>query len=145
MVTWNSLYGNEGSVGNQPEVELNYGDQGLGRALSIYVTAAIAILVAAVWLAMTGDHLAEKMGWEASFMGTQFLAISTSLPEIATSFAALRLQAPDLAITNLLGSNIFNMGFEVCSLFFSRFYVVGYSYLLLFFIIKNSKKAKKRK
>ncbi len=102
---------NEGSLGNQPEVELNYGDQGLGRALSIYVTAAIAILVAAVWLAMTGDHLAEKMGWEASFMGTQFLAISTSLPEIATSFAALRLQAPDLAITNLLGSNIFNMGF----------------------------------
>ena len=102
---------NEGSLGNQPEIELNYGDQGLGRALSIYVTAAIAILVAAVWLAMTGDHLAEKMGWEASFMGTQFLAISTSLPEIATSFAALRLQAPDLAITNLLGSNIFNMGF----------------------------------
>ena len=37
--------------------------------------------------------------------------MSTSLPEIATSFAALRLNAPDLAITSVLGSNMFNMGF----------------------------------
>ena len=44
-------------------------------------------------------------------MGTQFLAFSTSLPELATSFAAIRLHAPELAITNVLGSNLFNMGF----------------------------------
>ena len=51
------------------------------------------------------------MGWEASFVGTQFLAISTSLPEFAASYAAVRIGAPDLAIANLLGSNLFNMGF----------------------------------
>ena len=66
---------------------------------------------AAIWLATTGDHLSEAMGWEKSFMGTQFLALSTSLPELAASFAALRLGAPDLAIANVLGSNVFNMGF----------------------------------
>ena len=49
------------------------------------------------------------MGWEASFVGTLFLAFSTSLPELATSFAAIRLNAPELAITNVLGSNLFNM------------------------------------
>ena len=65
----------------------------------------------AVWLAHTGDQLAEEMGWEASFVGTQFLALSTSLPELAASFAAIRLNAPELAISNLLGSNLFNMGF----------------------------------
>ena len=51
------------------------------------------------------------MGWEASFVGTQFLAFSTSLPELAASFAAVRLGAPELAIGNILGSNVFNMGF----------------------------------
>ena len=51
------------------------------------------------------------MNWDASFVGTQFLALSTSLPELAASIAALRLGAPDLAITNVLGSNLFNMGF----------------------------------
>ena len=65
----------------------------------------------AVWLAQTGHNLAEEMGWEASFVGTQFLAISTSLPELATAVAAIRLNAPTLAISNLLGSNLFNMGF----------------------------------
>ena len=62
-------------------------------------------------LAHTGEGLAEAMGWERSFVGTQFLALSTSLPELAASVAAIRIMAPELAITNLLGSNLFNMGF----------------------------------
>ena len=88
-----------------------YAAQSLPRALVIYSASAAVVVAAAVWLATTGDDLADAMGWEESFVGTQFLAISTSLPEIATSFAALRLNAPDLAISNLLGSNVFNMGF----------------------------------
>lgn len=95
----------------EAEDHARYADQSLAKAFAIYFGAAAVVVAAAVWLAMTGDELAHEMGWEASFMGTQFLAISTSLPEIATSFAALRLNAPDLAITNVLGSNVFNMGF----------------------------------
>ena len=95
----------------EAEVHARYADQSLPKAFAIYFASAAVVVAAAVWLAMTGDELAHEMGWEASFMGTQFLAISTSLPEIATSFAALRLNAPDLAITNVLGSNVFNMGF----------------------------------
>ncbi len=95
----------------EEEPQAKYADQSLSRALFVYFGAAAVVVAAAVWLAMTGDDLAEAMGWKASFMGTQFLAMSTSLPEIATSFAALRLNAPDLAITSVLGSNVFNMGF----------------------------------
>ena len=82
----------------------------LSRALLIYAVSAAVVVAAAVWLADVGEQIAETMHWEESFVGTQFLAISTSLPEIGTSFAALRLNAPDLAITNVLGSNVFNMG-----------------------------------
>ena len=86
-------------------------DETLTRAFGKYAVAMLVIVGAAVLLAWTGDQIAHKMGWEASFVGTQFLAISTSLPEFAASYAAVRIGAPDLAIANLLGSNLFNMGF----------------------------------
>ena len=73
--------------------------------------AASFVVSAAVLLSGTGEQIAEKMGWEASFVGTQFLAFSTSLPELAAAFAAIRINAPELAITGVLGSNLFNMGF----------------------------------
>ena len=76
-----------------------------------YLVSAAVIIGAAVWLARTGEAITHAMGWEASFVGTQFLALSTSLPELAASFAAIRINAPELALGNLLGSNLFNMGF----------------------------------
>ena len=83
----------------------------LRKALLVYGVAASTVVVAAIWLAYTGDSLAEELGLERSFIGTQFLALSTSLPELAASIAAIRLGAPELAIGNVLGSNLFNMGF----------------------------------
>ena len=94
----------------QEEVSERNGES-IPRAFSKYTIAMLVIVGAAVVLAKTGDRLAHEMGWEASFVGTQFLAISTSLPEFAASYAAVRIGAPDLAIANLLGSNLFNMGF----------------------------------
>lgn len=88
----------------------SYEGESLRRAFAMYAVSAAVVVGAAVWLAYAADGVATEMGWAASFMGTQFLAFSTSLPELAASFAALRLGAPDMAITNLLGSNIFNMG-----------------------------------
>ena len=89
----------------------DYADQSLKKSFGVYLVSAGVVVASAVLLAETGFEIAEVMDWEASFVGTQFLALSTSLPEIATAFAALRLNAPDLAITNVLGSNVFNMGF----------------------------------
>lgn len=42
-------------------------------------------------------------------MGTTLVALSTTLPELVSSLAAVRLGAHDLAIGNLFGSNAFNM------------------------------------
>lgn len=100
----------EGEDETDSELEPVEARQSLTRALVIYALSAAVVVGAAVWLANTGEQIAEMMHWEESFVGTQFLAISTSLPEIGTSLAALRLGAPDLAITNVLGSNVFNMG-----------------------------------
>lgn len=93
------------------ELEDNYSNESLFKSSAIYVFSATVIVGSAIWLAFTGEQIAKEMGWEASFVGTQFLALSTSLPELAASFAALRILAPELAISNVLGSNLFNMGF----------------------------------
>ena len=91
--------------------EHQYADARLSRASVTYLLAAAVVVGAAVFLSFIGKQIAEEMGWEASFVGTQFLAFSTSLPELAASFAAIRINAPELAITGVLGSNLFNMGF----------------------------------
>ena len=88
-----------------------YDQSSLRGAVAIYSLTAVIIVASAVWLAFSGDQIADQMKREESFVGTQFLAFSTSLPELAASFAALRLRAPELAISNVLGSNLFNMGF----------------------------------
>tara|TARA_B100001142_G_scaffold327810_1_gene386348 strand:+ start:1733 stop:2758 length:1026 start_codon:yes stop_codon:yes gene_type:complete len=93
------------------EDEDDYSKENMSKAVLIYSISAIIVVIAAIWLAQTGDDLADAMGWGKSFMGTQFLALSTSLPELAASIAAIRIRAPELAVTNLLGSNLFNMGF----------------------------------
>jgi cation:H+ antiporter len=48
-------------------------------------------------------------GLEASLIGTLFLAISTSLPELVISFASVRMGFLDMAVGNVLGSNLFNL------------------------------------
>ena len=48
-------------------------------------------------------------GWGQSFVGTLFLAFTTTLPEITVSFTAMRIGAIDMAVANMIGSNLFNL------------------------------------
>jgi cation:H+ antiporter len=48
-------------------------------------------------------------GWDRTFVGTILVAAVTSMPEAAVTIAALRIGALDMAIANLLGSNLSNM------------------------------------
>ena len=49
------------------------------------------------------------MGWGQSFVGTLLVAAVTSAPEVAVTISALRIGAIDMAIANLLGSNLFDI------------------------------------
>ena len=80
----------------------------LRRAVIRYA-AAIVIVAAGIWLPFIGVKLASVMGWHKTFVGTLFIASATSLPELAVTVAALRIGALDMAIGNLLGSNLFNI------------------------------------
>ena len=71
--------------------------------------AAIVILAAAPFMVSAADGIATESGLGESFVGASFLAFSTSLPELSTAVAAVRIGAFDLAVGSLLGSNAFNM------------------------------------
>ncbi len=74
----------------------------LRKAYLYYAIAALVIIGAGTWLAFIGREIAESTGWGQSFVGSLFLAATTSLPEIAVSFAALRLGAVDIQTMPLL-------------------------------------------
>jgi len=74
-----------------------------------YARWALVVVAAGAWLPFVGERLAHEMGWQQSFVGSLFVAFSTSLPEMAVTLAAVRMGALDLAIGNLLGSNLFNI------------------------------------
>ncbi|EHC09661.1 sodium/calcium exchanger membrane region [Fischerella thermalis JSC-11] len=76
----------------------------------MFALLALAIVVLGVWLASLGDRIATVTGLGQSFIGALLLAATTSLPEVVTGVAAVRLNAVDLAVSNIFGSNIFNMG-----------------------------------
>ena len=87
----------------------DYADISKGRAFLIFIASAMGVILLGIWLATIGDRLAMTTGLSRSFVGNVFLAVSTSLPEIAASLSAIRLNAIDLAIGNVLGSNLFNV------------------------------------
>jgi cation:H+ antiporter len=81
----------------------------LRREWTRFGIAAAVVLAAGSWLPSLADRLAESMGWSRSFVGTLFMALVTTLPEMAVTLSALRIGALDMAIGNLLGSNLFNV------------------------------------
>lgn len=81
----------------------------LGQAIARYSLAALVVVGAGTWLPFIGKDIAALYNWHASFVGTLFIAAATSLPELAVTLSAMRLGALDMAIANLLGSNLFNL------------------------------------
>lgn len=79
------------------------------EAVIKYALNAFIIIAAATWLPFIGDRLAAATGLGRTFFGSVFVAMTTSLPELVVSIAALRIGAADMAIANLFGSNMFNM------------------------------------
>jgi cation:H+ antiporter len=81
----------------------------LKKAIGRYALHALIVIGAAIFLPYFGEHIASHTGLGNSFFGTLFIAAATSLPELVVSLAALRIGALDMAVGNLLGSNVFNM------------------------------------
>jgi cation:H+ antiporter len=94
----------------EPEAERRYAAMGLRQAELLFGLNALAVVGAGAFLPRVATDLAHLMGWQQSLVGTIFVAASTSLPEVVVILSALRMGAVDLAVGNLFGSNLFNLG-----------------------------------
>ncbi|MFO7690697.1 MAG: calcium/sodium antiporter [Cryobacterium sp.] len=81
-----------------------------GKSL-LLVLLGVALLVSGATLLVEGAvNIADSLGVSSLVVGLTVVAVGTSLPELATSIIAVRRGEGDLAVGNVVGSNIFNIG-----------------------------------
>ncbi len=79
------------------------------KALSVFFIAAVVLFVSTLQFVSSAREAARLTGLGETFVGTTLLAITTSLPELASSLIAVRMGHYELAVGNMFGSNAFNM------------------------------------
>ena len=78
-----------------------------------FALASAAVIAAGIWLSFIGDEISTTTGWGGTFVGTLFLAVTTSAPELVVAIGALRLGAIDLAVADILGANMLDIAMIV--------------------------------
>ncbi|WP_082235230.1 sodium:calcium antiporter [Halobacillus massiliensis] len=84
-------------------------DYTLKQAVIRFILLAVSVFAAGSILSISGDQMAKISGLDSSFVGSVFIAASTSLPELVTVLAAFKMANYGMAIGSILGSNLFNM------------------------------------
>ena len=74
--------------------------------IAMSVAASAAILIFGLGLVIFAERIAVQTGLGYGFVGVTLLAAATSLPELTTSLAAVRIGAYTMAISNIFGSNL---------------------------------------
>ncbi len=81
-----------------------------GREAVLHFLSGLVILIASARLLVWGaSELAIGLGIDELIVGLTIVAIGTSLPELAASLSAALKGQPDMALGNIVGSNLFNL------------------------------------
>ncbi len=81
------------------------------KALVLATLGLGALIIGTEWTVSSAVSLAERLGASKDVLGLTIVAVGTSLPELVTSLVATRKGQTNLAIGNVVGSNIFNLLF----------------------------------
>jgi cation:H+ antiporter len=85
--------------------------ESLARLVLKTAAGAAVILVAGYSLSLTGDAIAQQTGLGASMVGFLLIGFATSMPELSTITAAMRMRRHAMAIGEVLGTNFVNLSF----------------------------------
>ena len=91
------------------EVEGADKDLGWPRILFFLAVGLIGLPIGARILIVNATEIAQAAGISEAVIGLTLVALGTSLPELATTLAAARKNQADVALGNVLGSNLFNL------------------------------------
>ncbi|MCJ8164413.1 calcium/sodium antiporter [Pontibacter sp. E15-1] len=79
------------------------------KSVLMIVLGAGGLFLGGKWVVDGAVHIAQSFGMSESFIGLTVVAIGTSLPELVTSATAAFRRNIDIAVGNVVGSNIFNL------------------------------------
>ena len=108
------------------------------KDVTIVLVCVGVIAKGATWLVDSASKIAKRLGISELVIGLTILALGTSAPEFAVSILAALKGVGNIAIGNIVGSNIFNLGFIlggtaiIHSLKTSRILIVRDGFFLLF-------------
>jgi cation:H+ antiporter len=111
VFTWMTMQSRqESSHGDELEVELNQELKRIktSKAWVMLVVGLVLLVVSSRMLVWGAVNIAHGLGVSDLIIGLTVVAIGTSLPELASSIAAARKGEHDLAVGNVIGSNLFN-------------------------------------
>jgi cation:H+ antiporter len=95
-----------GTASTLPEETL-----GIRRIVVMMAAGFTALVLGSKWVVDGAVRMATALGVSEAVVGLTIVAVGTSLPELATSAAAAYRRNPDIAVGNVVGSNIFNVFF----------------------------------
>jgi len=83
-------------------------EMSMAAAIGWSIAGLILLVISSRLLVWGASHFARELGVSELIIGLTIVALGTSLPELAASVASLKKDKPDLAIGNVIGSNLFN-------------------------------------
>jgi cation:H+ antiporter len=82
---------------------------GLGKNIAFVVVGLAGLMLGSKWLVSSAIAIAQSFGVSELVIGLTIVAAGTSMPEVATSVIAAIRGERDIAVGNVVGSNIFNI------------------------------------
>lgn len=98
---------------NKTEDETDEELMKLPKAILLTVVGITGIVLGSNYVVDSASYIAEMLGVSQRMIGLTIIAMGTSLPELVTSVIATKKGEYDIAIGNVVGSNIFNMGIVI--------------------------------
>lgn len=111
LMAWTILQGlrqRDDALGEEMENELAVHDMPLGKAVFWLAAGLVLLIVSSQILVWGAVDIAHRLGVSDLVIGLTVIAVGTSLPELASSIVAVRKNEHDIALGNVLGSNLFN-------------------------------------
>lgn len=81
------------------------------KSIGLCLVGIVGIVLGGDWVVDAASDIAITFGMSQSMVGLTIVAVGTSLPELVTSIVAARKGESDIALGNVIGSNIFNIFF----------------------------------
>ena len=100
--------------GNTDSIEMpEDNNMSLPKAILLTIIGLALIIAGSNFVVKSASFIARAFGWSERFIGLTIVALGTSLPELFTSVSAAYKKNCDIAIGNIIGSNLFNILFVV--------------------------------